>query len=148
MWGLEHADHFGTKAHTNETPIPKTVVSRLARYSYGSAFALPYNPFVHLPKDKLQDPATGEWLAKNQMIWLLKRVRAQRYTLAHTDEALIIPQGDEITDGDVRRVPYSEYVDVRMWHTGERSFSKTLQYSSAPTPPSRLDDCMSILCPA
>ena len=67
MWGLEHSEISPSLASP-------TVVSRLSRYSYGMAFSHNYDPKKHLVEDVYLDTADGQYRAKNQMTWLLRRV--------------------------------------------------------------------------
>jgi hypothetical protein len=51
-------------------------MSRLARYSYGIRRNVPWdrnNPNFE-PRDKIRDPTHGEYLAANQMEWLVEKV--------------------------------------------------------------------------
>lgn len=57
-----------------------TVTSRLSRYSYGMAFSHPYDPKKHLIEDCYLDTSDGSYKAKDQMKWLLKRVRGSNLT--------------------------------------------------------------------
>jgi hypothetical protein len=56
---------------------PATIVSRISRYSYGVPISEPFDPHRHHWRDQVIDPSSGEIHARNQMEWLLKRVRRQ-----------------------------------------------------------------------
>lgn len=60
---------------TSSITSSPTVVSRLSRYSYGMAFSQIYDHTRHLSEDVYLDTADGEYKARGQMNWLLKRVR-------------------------------------------------------------------------
>jgi hypothetical protein len=48
-------------------------MARLARYSYGLCYLVPFDELEgHLQKDRILD-VTGEWLAKSQMGWMIKK---------------------------------------------------------------------------
>lgn len=71
MWGLEHSSHF------NEArPPQKTVIAHIARYSYGISCRMPFIPSVHKLEDRVWSDAHDDYMADNQMIWLIRRVRA------------------------------------------------------------------------
>lgn len=69
--GLEHLDAM----HTSPGRTNLTVTSRLSRYSYGYSVMTPFENDKHLRSDLYYDPVEGVNLAKNQMMWLLKRVK-------------------------------------------------------------------------
>lgn len=51
-----------------------TVISRIARYSYGFCVNQIFDPNVHGVQDRWWDDERGQWMATNQMAWILKRV--------------------------------------------------------------------------
>lgn len=71
MWGLENSSHFNGVA-----PPQKTVAARIARYSYGISCRTPFKASVHKLEDRVWSDAHDEYRADNQMIWLIRRVRA------------------------------------------------------------------------
>lgn len=80
MWGLEHSSHFnGTQ------PPQKTVIAHIARYSYGISCRTSFKPLVHKPEDRVWSDAHDEYRADNQMIWLIRRVRACLVLLVMSD---------------------------------------------------------------
>jgi hypothetical protein len=116
MWGLEHSQR---------SPAPKkTVKSRIARYSYGIKCS---QPFDYSKGHKIEDSfidRKGEWRAKDQMIWKLKK-------------------GEKIEGGKELHVALTEYVqasildvllDDQTW-----DFSSTLYYCADDIPPTRAE---------
>lgn len=80
LWGLEHPNESITSISLLSNPSTftanePTVTSRISRYSYGLSFSVPYNERRHLIHDAYKDEKTGLTMAKQQMTWLLKRVR-------------------------------------------------------------------------
>ena len=130
LWGLEHSDI----TYNISTP---TVVSRIARYSYGMALSHIYDPAKHLPEDVYLDTAEGVYRAKDQMNWLLKRVRRctppkHALTNAHTPA-----QGEEVEEGRVLRASLYHNVEVGWKDSGIRQFSTNLLYCEEAKPPTR-----------
>lgn len=76
LWGLEHTD----PAFSSSVISSPTVTSRLSRYSYGMAFSELYDPSKHVMEDVYVDQEEGHYRAKDQMTWLLKRVRENKPT--------------------------------------------------------------------
>ena len=70
MWGLEHVER-------PDVLVKRTISSRLARYSYGIEMSHDFNIRIHYPWEKWQHP-WGDWLAQEQMTWLLRRVSARK----------------------------------------------------------------------
>ena len=78
MWGLEHSDSSYDVSRPDKPGYhaqSATITSRLSRYSYGMAFDEPYDHRLHSNDEYYWDLATGDYLARDQMTWLLKRVR-------------------------------------------------------------------------
>lgn len=71
MWGLEHSTHFNGVRRPQ-----KTVAARIARYSYGIACRTLFDPSVHKVEDRVWSDADNDYRADNQMMWLIRRVRA------------------------------------------------------------------------
>ena len=81
LWGLEHPNTGMTMESLSAPQAPlsaetPTVTSRLSRYSYGMSFDEEYNQKKHLLQELYRDDATGLVMAKKQMTWLLRRVKA------------------------------------------------------------------------
>jgi hypothetical protein len=110
MWGLENS--------ASNPASKKTVVSRIARYSYGVTFASPYDESKgHLVQDRRRGPR-GEWRAINQMGWLLEK-------------------GDKVEEGRVLHIRLTANVQVSMLSSGMKYFSDELFYCADDEPPSR-----------
>ncbi|KAH7081489.1 hypothetical protein BKA63DRAFT_462626 [Paraphoma chrysanthemicola] len=119
IWGLENSG----KVHTAK----KTVVSRIARYSYGVTFATIYDESKgHLPQDRWRD-TRGTWRAINQMGWLLEK-------------------GDKIEEGKMLDIELTSSVQVSMLSSGMKYFTDTLYYCADDEPPSRKDLGVKELC--
>ena len=130
LWGLEHSE----LPSNISTP---TVVSRLSRYSYGMAFSVIYDPARHLSEDVYLDTAEGTYRAKDQMTWLLKRVRRctppkHALTNAHTPA-----QGEEVKEGRILTTSIYHTVEVGWRDSGTRQFSTNLLYCEEAKPPTR-----------
>jgi len=84
MWGLEHStpaarlERLGSRSSKEELP-KVTVVTRIARYSYGVAVSWPFEPGKHVLSDKVWDPASNSWKADNQVYWLIEKVLDLEY---------------------------------------------------------------------
>ncbi|KAF2815177.1 uncharacterized protein BDZ99DRAFT_408930 [Mytilinidion resinicola] len=52
----------------------RTVTARIARHNYGTSMCIPFDSSKHLAKDRRRLP-DGNWYAKGQMEWLLRKVR-------------------------------------------------------------------------
>jgi len=76
LWGLEHS------AHAQNMGITPTIQSRLARCNYGVALAYPFIVGEHLLEDRYVHARTGTFYARDQMTWLLKRVRYSSSSLS------------------------------------------------------------------
>ncbi len=80
MWGLENINDRPSSlsqiSEINDLPEagPRTVVSHISTCSYGIPAEHPFDPTKHKLEDKYPHPATGRWMARNQMHWLLRRV--------------------------------------------------------------------------
>jgi len=114
MWGLEHSQRIPNSK--------KTVTSRLARYSYGIICSRPFDYALgHLYKDAFFNQR-GEWLAKNQMIWKLKK-------------------GERIEEGKELHVELTQYVQASVLDTirDDRTWdlSSELYYCAEDDPPTR-----------
>ena len=80
LWGLEHPYESiaPNSLVPNASPFSvntSTVTSRISRYSYGMSLSVPYDQRRHLIQDVYRDEKTGLVMAKQQMTWLLRRVR-------------------------------------------------------------------------
>lgn len=124
MWGLEHSKS------AKEAGIPPTVKSRIARYSYGIRMDVPFDPEKHSKHDRA--PASSGWdVAKDQMVWLLKK-------------GVRMEEGRKMDCEIVNCVGISW---LQMLGTGKQSFSHTLWYCEKDPPPSRFDaDTVHDLC--
>jgi hypothetical protein len=54
------------------------ITSRVVRRSYGIAIIEPFNPAVHLERDKQYIPALDEECAVNQIHWYIRTVGTPR----------------------------------------------------------------------
>lgn len=72
LWGLEHSELTELTAAIKDN---LTIISRLSRYSYGILVSKVYDPSKHRVQDRYLDEIEGIYRAKDQMKWLLKRVR-------------------------------------------------------------------------
>jgi hypothetical protein len=48
---------------------------RLCRAHFGVLCSMPYNPAVHMPSERYTEPFTGQELARDQILWLIYKVR-------------------------------------------------------------------------
>ncbi|KAF2643572.1 actin-like ATPase domain-containing protein [Massarina eburnea CBS 473.64] len=119
MWGLENSP--------NSTYTKKTVKARLARYSYGLCYSVPFNESKgHLMQDRWRSP-TGTWMARNQMGWLIQK-------------------GDRLEDGRVMTEQISTPVQVSMFSSGTRAFLQELYYCADDDPPPRREISVKEFC--
>ncbi|KAI0381746.1 hypothetical protein F5Y04DRAFT_288292 [Hypomontagnella monticulosa] len=95
------------------------VKSRVARYSYGYAVHHLYEDRVHDPRDKVWDLERGCFMAKDQMVWIIKR-------------------GDDIATCESNTLPY----EIRYHHRerGCKEISANIWKSERADPPNRLPD--------
>lgn len=123
MWGLEHSQPH----HASGPSRPKTVVSRIARYSYGIRCTLPFDHSKgHLPQDRFMD-VKGEWRANNQMIWKLRK-------------------GEKVEEGRELHLALTEHVQANFLDTTVWNSSSTLYYCADDEPPPRLEHNVKVLC--
>jgi hypothetical protein len=109
LWGLEHS---------LQTPAPnKTVISRIARYSYGLICSQPFEESKHLVSDKFRGKK-GDWRADNQMIWFLRR-------------------GDSVKVGQHIHKSRSAYISAKSPGNGIHQESSVLYYSTDEKAPTR-----------
>ncbi|KAF3092569.1 hypothetical protein TWF225_001905 [Orbilia oligospora] len=103
MWGLEH----------------NFIVSRNARYSYGSALRTKFIDGEHEENDRVWDASCGVHRASDQMVWVLKR-------------------GEEIRNGRVVGWKgFTPILERKLMSTKTHSFTRTLYYSEQKTAPRR-----------
>ncbi|KAJ8131335.1 hypothetical protein O1611_g2287 [Lasiodiplodia mahajangana] len=105
-----------------------TVAARISKYSYGIPIMEPFDPRMHDWRDRFVDPATGQLMATDQMLWMLKR-------------------GETYQIGKTLDFSFSRAVDGIGWRSkGLRSFEETLYVSEQPVPSNRMDDSVKALC--
>ena len=80
LWGLEHSKLTTT---INDNP---TITSRLSRYSYGIPMSEVYDSSKHIIQDRYFHKIKGIYMARNQMKWLLQRVRHPTPVVPHQTE--------------------------------------------------------------
>jgi hypothetical protein len=112
LWGLEHSK--------SEPTHRKTVIGRIARYSYGVAYSAIYDESKgHLLQDRRRG-TKGEWRAINQMNWMLAK-------------------GDRVEEGKMLNIQLAANVQVSTLSTGTKLFSDELYYCADDEPPSRME---------
>lgn len=112
IWGLEHSEQ--------SPATKKTVVRRIARYSYGLMYSVLFDESKgHLFQDRRQDP-NGDWLAINQMGWLLEK-------------------GDRVEEGRLLHKRLTKSIQVSKLSTGMKYFTDELYYCADSEPPSRYE---------
>lgn len=113
MWGLDNPRDKTTKT--------KWVLSRIARFNYGLCYNIPFNEGAgHLKRDRIRSP-NGNLLAKNQMIWLIRK-------------------GQVIEEGRTLNPELRRPIQASFFGTGTREFSDTLYYCEDDKPPTRFED--------
>ncbi|KAH6849437.1 hypothetical protein B0T12DRAFT_418225 [Alternaria alternata] len=114
LWGLEHSSHSEF--------TPATVSARIARFSYGNRWDIPFDISKgHQEIDRKKRP--DGWYAGDQMNWLIKK-------------------GDRLEEG--RKIHLSVGIDVQVgfFDSGLRAFSQQLWYCALDTPPQRfIESC-------
>jgi hypothetical protein len=112
MWGLEHSEQYPT--------AKKTVVSRIARHSYGLVVSRTWEIAEGaLEKDRRRG-TRGEWRADNQMHWMLRK-------------------GEKVEEGRILAKTLFQSVQVGFFDTGIQYFSDTLSYCADNSPPLRAE---------
>jgi hypothetical protein len=111
---LEHSSHSEF--------TPATVSARIARFSYGNRWDIPFDISKgHQEIDRKKRP--DGWYAGDQMNWLIKK-------------------GDRLEEG--RKIHLSVGIDVQVgfFDSGLRAFSQQLWYCALDTPPQRfIESC-------
>ncbi|KAJ4352430.1 uncharacterized protein N0V89_007778 [Didymosphaeria variabile] len=120
-WGVEHS--------LNNPLTTRTVAARIARFSYGNCWCVPFDSSKgHLDIDKQRLPDQNyEWWAVNQMEWILKK-------------------GERIQDGHRFHTRYHSKVQEKRPFEKEYAFGGQLYFCAQNDPPSRKTVSVKELC--
>ncbi|KAH6674763.1 hypothetical protein B0J14DRAFT_652947 [Halenospora varia] len=100
------------------------VVNHVSKYNYGIATHVPFDKERHTEEDRVYRRLPEIWVAKDQMIWFLKK-------------------GDNITKDDPVRHPFT----IDRSHSSElKNVSEQIYYSSSSEPETRLSGDVKPLC--
>jgi hypothetical protein len=133
-WGLERANDSMGHAAKNST-----VVSRIARYSYGFRVNQVFDPNVHSFQDRWWDDERGQWMARNQMAWILKRVSCTEPETRLTSDSRFT-QGQELRDGAELEYEVERTCKVGFWTSGDLEFTSGVYHCALEKPPGRCNE--------
>jgi hypothetical protein len=114
--------------------VPATITVRLARYSFGI--------IANASEGSEDDCTDDECLAKQEMKWVLRRVRksvnAWKTIRTAADR---MTQGDEIKYDVPIKVDCSQDIRLSIFNFKDRTFKKSLYYCQNTYPPATREKC-------
>ncbi|TRX88275.1 hypothetical protein FHL15_010842 [Xylaria flabelliformis] len=116
-------------------PVMK-VHARVSRLSYGWDTMPFFDPNIHDVRDRVWDDTVEDWLAENQVEWVIKRV--SQASVPSSAAELMNLQGQNISTIEPKRYHYRQWFKVS--EEGIRGCMTKIYFCRSENPPIRVDD--------